>query len=71
MRLPPRFYAAFAVILPVSLGLGLVYLTIVGRIDAGSAVMTALGLAAVLGVAIFLRDLDSDQRANRGQETRR
>jgi len=45
-----RLYAAFAVILPVSLGLGLVYLTIIGRIDAGAAVISTLGLAALIGV---------------------
>jgi predicted lipid-binding transport protein (Tim44 family) len=57
----PNFYAAFAVILPVSLGLGLVYLTIIGRIGAGAAVISTLALAALIGVAIFLRDFAADQ----------
>jgi predicted lipid-binding transport protein (Tim44 family) len=57
----PNFYAAFAVILPVSLGLGLVYLTIIGRIGAGAAVISTLALAALIGVVIFLRDFAADQ----------
>ena len=45
-------YAAFAVILPVSLGLGLVYLATVGRIDPLIAVLTALAAAAVLAAVV-------------------
>jgi hypothetical protein len=57
----PNVYAAFVVILPVSLGLGLVYLTIVGRIDAGAAIAVALGLAALVGLLVFVRDFASNQ----------
>jgi hypothetical protein len=53
--------AAFAVILPVALGLGLVYLTIVGRIDATAAVISTLAIAALIGGLVFLRDFASDQ----------
>ena len=45
-------YAAFAVILPVALGLGLVYLASVGRIDPSVAVLTALAVAAVLAAVV-------------------
>ena len=55
-----RLYAAFAVILPVSLGLGLVYLTIVGRIEPAAAVISTLLLAGLIGVLIYLRDFASD-----------
>jgi hypothetical protein len=57
----PNLHSAFAVILPVSLGLGLVYLTIVGRIDAGAAVILSLGLAASIGALVFLRDFAANQ----------
>jgi hypothetical protein len=57
----PNLYTAFAVILPVALGLGLVYLTIVGRIDAGAAVATTLVIAAVIGALVFLRDFSANQ----------
>lgn len=67
----PNLFAAFAVILPVSLGLGLVYLTIIGRIDAGAAVISTLGLAAVVGVLIHLRDFAADQETNDGRDPQR
>lgn len=57
----PNLYSAFAVILPVSLGLGLVYLTIIGRIDAGAALMSTVGFAAMIGVLVFLRDFAANQ----------
>ncbi len=60
MRIP-GLHAAFAVILPVSLGLGLLYLTIVGRIDAGAAVVSTLGVAAFIGALVFLRDFAASQ----------
>ena len=53
--------ATFAVVLPVALGLGLVYLTTIGRIGAGAALMSALGLAALIGALVFLRDFAADQ----------
>jgi hypothetical protein len=57
----PNFSSAFAVILPVALGLGLVYLTIVGRIDATVAVAATLGIAAVIGALVFVRDFSANQ----------
>lgn len=61
----PRVSAAFAVILPVALGLGLVYLTIMGRIEAGSAVLCSLALAALVGGLVYLRDFNDDARNSR------
>jgi hypothetical protein len=52
----PSIYAAFAVILPVALGLGLVYLSSIGRIDAYMAVIVAIGIAAVMAGGVWARD---------------
>jgi len=52
----PSIYAAFAVILPVSLGLGLVYLSSIGRIDAYVAVIAAIGIAGVMAAGVWARD---------------
>ena len=49
-------YAAFAVILPISLGLGLIHLAAVGRIDAYTAVAAALLLAIAMAAGIYLRE---------------
>ena len=49
-------YSAFAVILPVSLGLGLVYLSSVGRIDGYTALVTTVGIAVAMGAAVLARD---------------
>jgi hypothetical protein len=66
----PNLSAAFAVILPVALGLGLVYLTIVGRIDATAAVVSTLGLAALIGIVVFLRDFAAEQDLDSPRERR-
>ena len=66
----PRLSAAFAVVLPVSLGLGLVYLVTVGRIDTGMALAGAVGLAALIGALVFLRDFATDQAAREGRPPR-
>jgi len=49
-------YNAFAVILPVALGLGLVHLSSTGRLDAAMAVAVALGIAFVMGAAVMARE---------------
>jgi len=49
-------YNAFAVILPVSLGLGLVHLSSTDRLDASLAVAVALGIALVMGAAVMARE---------------
>jgi hypothetical protein len=49
-------YAAFAVILPVALGLGLVYLSSIGRIDGYTALMATVVIAVAMGGAVAARD---------------
>ena len=49
-------YSAFAVILPVALGLGLVYLASAGRIDGYTALMVTVAIALVMGAAVAARD---------------
>jgi hypothetical protein len=53
---PQLLYNAFAVILPVALGLGLVHLSSAGRLDAALAVAVALGIAFVMGAAVMARE---------------
>jgi len=48
-------YSAFAVILPVALGLGLVYLASVGRIDGYTAIIATAAIALVLGALVAAR----------------
>ena len=57
-----RIATAFAVILPVSLGLGLVYLASAGRIDPATALMMVLCGAVLLAGAISLRDISRGRR---------
>ena len=45
-------YAAFAVVLPVCLGLGMVYLLSVGRIDGFTAFFTTLGISVLLAALV-------------------
>ncbi len=52
----PNLYSIFAVILPVSLGLGLVYLVSAGRIDPTTAVIGAVAIVLVMGGAVAARD---------------
>jgi hypothetical protein len=68
---PQSFYAAFAVILPVALGLGLVYLSSVGRIDATVAVVSTLAIAVVMAIGIRLRDGGLPGDLDRGDEADR
>ena len=49
-------YAVFAVILPVSLGLGLVYLSSIGRIGIETALMGTILLVVVMGGGVAMRD---------------
>jgi hypothetical protein len=67
----PNTSAVFAAILTVSLGLGLVYLTIIGRIEAGAAVLSSLGMAGLIGIVVFLRDFAADQEMNDDRGSRR
>jgi len=51
-----NIYSIFAVILPVSLGLGLVYLSSAGRIDTATAIVGAIAIVVVMGGAVAARD---------------
>jgi hypothetical protein len=48
----PNLAALCAVILPVSLGLGLVHLVSVGRLDAYMGLAVALVIALIMGAAV-------------------
>jgi hypothetical protein len=62
----PSIYAVFAVILPVSLGLGLVYLASVGRIGIETALMGTVVLALVMTGAVAARDAEERRTFNEG-----
>jgi hypothetical protein len=49
-------YAAFAVVLPVSLGLGLVYLSSIGRIGTEMALAGAIAIALVMAGGVIARE---------------
>jgi hypothetical protein len=51
-----NLYSLFAVILPVALGLGLVYLSSAGRIDPYTAIIGAVAIVLVMGGAVAARD---------------
>jgi hypothetical protein len=55
----------FAVILPISLGLGLLYLSIIGRMGPTMAVMAAVAMVAVIRGVIYLSDMDADEKRER------
>lgn len=59
-------YSVFAVILPVSLGLGLVHLSNTGRIDAATAVAVALGIAILMTAGVLARD--AAERSELGED---
>jgi hypothetical protein len=64
----PSIYAVFAVILPVSLGLGLVYLSSVGRIGIETALMGTVVIALVMAGAVVARDAEQRRTFNEGSE---
>ena len=64
----PSVYAVFAVILPVSLGLGLVYLSSVGRIGIETALMGTVVIALVMAGAVVARDAEERRAFNEGSE---
>lgn len=59
---PPRaVHSIAAIVLPVSLGLGLIYLYVVGRISALTAIVTILALGGFLvGAAYLSRAAEED-----------
>jgi len=64
----PSVYAVFAVILPVSLGLGLVYLSSVGRIGIETALMGTVIIALVMPGAVVARDAAERETLNEGAD---
>ncbi|HSW83773.1 MAG TPA: hypothetical protein VLH12_09875 [Usitatibacter sp.] len=64
----PSVYAIFAVILPVSLGLGLVYLSSVGRIGIETALMGTVLIALVMAGAVMVRDAEERRGFNEGTD---
>jgi hypothetical protein len=56
----PNIYTAFAVILPVSLGLGLIYLHVMRGLDPVTAIGSILGLAVLMLAVSFLANVASD-----------
>jgi hypothetical protein len=65
---PQLIYNAFAVILPVALGLGLVHLSSTGRLDATLAVAFALGIAFVMGAAVMAREALERRELGEGED---
>mgnify|MGYP000660367293 CR=1 FL=1 len=59
-------YPVAAIVLPVALGLGLIYLYCVGRIDALTAIATVVALGGLLAGAAFLSKIAADDRRPRG-----
>ena len=64
----PSVYAVFAVILPVSLGLGLVYLSSVGRISIETALMGTVAIALVMTGAVVARESAERETLNEGMD---
>jgi hypothetical protein len=57
MKRPFNIYSLFAVLLPVALGLGLIYLSIIGRISEAVAVFATVAMVVTLRVLVYLRDV--------------
>jgi hypothetical protein len=57
--------ALFAVLLPISLGLGLLYLSLVGRMDPAMALASAAGMVVVIRGVIYLSDMNADEKRER------
>lgn len=64
---PLPLYSVIVVILPVALGLGLIYLYCVGRIDALTALAAILALGASLAGAAFVSRAAEDAQAAAGK----
>ena len=63
--------ALFAVILPVSLGLGLVYLSSTGRIGVEAALMGTIAIVLVMAAAVLARDAADRSAIDEGTDARR
>lgn len=66
LKTPRDIYAAFAVILPVSLGLGLIYLYAMGRIEYWLALLVLIGTVSALPLlAVLGRHSELDELTGR------
>ena len=63
MMKKPDFYAAFAVILPVALGFGLIYLSLMRGLDPMTAVGSIIAIAVLILVVGFLANVASDEES--------
>ena len=71
MKDSPDVYALLAVLVPVALGLGLIYLTIMGGIDYISALMAILASAMLVPLVAILADLARKEGPSRRARPRR
>ena len=65
-----RLYASLAVLLPITLGFGLIYLSVMGRIEPLAAILTMLCLAVVLPLAAYVASLAREAERERDYPTR-
>ena len=56
----PNLYSVFAVILPVSLGLGLIYLSATGRMEPMVALLVAVSIALLVPLAVVAAIASAD-----------
>ena len=64
----PDIHSIFAVILPVSLGLGLIYLSASGRMEPMAALMVILGIAVLVPLAVTAAKIAREDRLVRSDE---
>ena len=66
-----RLHAIIAVLLPVALGLGLIYLYATGSLDASAVVLVIVGMVLLVPLVAILVELRGDDRARKQERTRR
>jgi high-affinity Fe2+/Pb2+ permease len=71
MKNSPNAYALLAVLVPLALGLGLIYLTIMGGIDQTSALIAILASAMLIPLVAILADLARKDGSSRRTRRRR
>ena len=71
MKDSPNVYALLAVLVPVALGLGLIYLAVMGGIDQTSALMVILASAMLIPLVAILADLARKDGTSRRARPRR
>jgi hypothetical protein len=71
MKDSPEVYVVLAVLVPLALGLGLIYLAIMGGIDPGSALVVILASAMLIPLVAILADLTRKEAPSRRARPRR